>query len=353
MGAEPRPVLLDASAAIESPEAGNSSGPAMDRLTSLCVLSQVVESGGFSAAGRRLHMSVTMVSNHIRALEDHLGVRLLNRTTRKVSLTEIGKAYYERSKQIIADLEEADRLAESLNATPRGTLRVFTNSHLIRFLLPMVSEYLSRNPGVAIDLSTGERVPDLIDEGFDLAIHTLPPRDSSVVVRRLTSWRHILCCAPSYLDRNSPPCQLADLARHNCLRYAYYRFGDEWRFDGPDGGVASVRVAGNVVSSNAELLRQLALDGHGIFLAPSFLMQDEISAGKLVRLLPAYRPVALSIEASYPHRHHLSSKVRAFIELLARRFAEHRRWADPALGETLCPPRQAAAAPERHAAHPR
>jgi DNA-binding transcriptional LysR family regulator len=324
----------------------------MDRLTSLCVLSQVVESGGFSAAGRKLDMSVTMVSNHIRALEDHLGVRLLNRTTRKVSLTEIGKAYCERARQIIADLEEADRLAESQNATPRGTLRVFTNSHLIRFLQPVVSEYLSRNSGVAIDLRTGERVPDLVDEGFDLAIHTLPPRDSSVVVRRLTSWRHVLCCAPGYLARNPPPCQLADLARHNCLRYAYYRFGDVWRFDGPDGGAASVRVAGNVVSSNAELLRQLALDGHGVYLAPSFLLRDEIAAGKLVRLLPDYRPVALSIEASYPHRHHLSSKVRAFIELLAHRFAEHRRWPDPVPGEGASP-RPVAAVPDHAAAPPR
>lgn len=316
-------------------------------------MNQVVETGGFSAAGRKLDMSVTMVSNHIRALEDHLGARLLNRTTRKVSLTEIGKAYYERARQIIAELEEADRLAESLNATPRGTLRVFANTHLMRFLLPVVSEYLSCNCGVAIDLRTGERMPDLVDEGFDLAIHTLPPRDSSVVVRRLTSWRHLPCCAPGYLDRNPPPAEPADLARHNCLRYAFHRFGDEWRFEGSDGGVISVRVAGNVVSSNAELLRHLALDGHGIYLAPSFLLQDEISSGKLVRLLPEYPPVALSIEASYPHRHHLSSKVRAFIELLACRFAEHRRWVDPVPGESPCPTRPAAAAPERAAAHPR
>jgi len=315
----------------------------MDRLTSLCVFGQVVESGGFSAAGRKLDMSATMVSNHIRALEDRLGVRLLNRTTRKINLTEIGKAYYERSKQILADLEEADRLAESSNATPRGTLRVFTNSHLVRFLSPVVSEYLGRNPNAAIDLLTGERMPDLVDEGFDLAIHTLPPRDSSAVVRRLTSWRHILCCAPGYIERNPPPCAPADLSRHNCLRYAFYRFGDEWRFDGPDGRLVSARVSGNFVSSNAELLRQLALDGRGIFLAPSFLLQDEISSGRLVRLLPAYRPVELSIDASYPHRHHLSSKVRVFIELLARRFAEHRRWADPPpCGPGCCAPHVAA-----------
>jgi len=301
----------------------------MDRLTSLSVFSQVVEAGGFSAASRKLDMSVTMVSNHIRALEDRLGVRLLNRTTRKISLTEIGRAYYERARHVLADLEEADRLAESANETPRGTLRVFTNTHLVRFLSPVVSEYLGRNPDVAVDLLTGERMPDLIDEGFDLAIHTLPPRDVSAVVRRLTTWRHILCCAPRYLEQHPTPCQLSDLARLNCLRYAFYKFGDEWRFEGPDGDVIPVRVRGNVVCSNAELLRQLAIDGRGVYLAPSFLLQDEISSGKLVRLLPDYRGVELPIEASYPHRHHLSSKVRAFIELLAARFAAHRRWADP------------------------
>ncbi len=301
----------------------------MDRLTSLTVFGQVVESGGFSAAGRKLDMSVTMVSNHIRALEDRLGVRLLNRTTRKISLTEVGRAYYERSKQVLADLDEADRIAEAANQTPRGTLRVFTNSHLTRFLSPVISEYVARNPDVSVDLLAGERTPDLVEEGFDLAIHTLPPRDSSAVVRRLTTWRHILCCAPSYLAAHPAPRELSDLTQHNCLRYAYYRFGDEWRFDGPDGRPKAVRVSGNVVSSNAELLRQLVLDGRGIYLAPSFLVQDEIDSGRLVRLLPAFRPAERSIDVSYPHRHHLSSKVRVFIELLAKRFAEHRRWADP------------------------
>lgn len=301
----------------------------MDRLTSLSVFTQVVESGGFSAASRKLEMSATMVSNHIRALEDRLGVRLLNRTTRSISLTEVGRAYYERARQVLADLEEADRLAESANETPRGTLRVFTNSHLVRFLSPVVSEYLGRNAHVAVDLLTGERMPDLIQEGFDLAIHTLPPRDSSAVVRRLSSWRHILCCAPRYLEEVAAPRQPSDLARLNCLRYAHYQFGDEWRFECPEGKVIAVRVSGNLVASNADMLRQLALDGRGVYLAPSFLLQDEISSGKLVRLLPGYRGVEFAIEASYPHRHHLSSKVRAFIELLAARFAAHRRWAEP------------------------
>lgn len=300
----------------------------MDRLTSLRVFNQVVESGGFSAASRELDISVTMVSNHIRALEDRLGVRLLNRTTRKISVTDVGRAYYERCRYVLADLDEANRLAEAANQTPRGTLRVFADNRLVRLLSSEVSEYMVRYPEVAVDLVTGERVPDLLDERFDLAIHTLPPRNSGHVVRRLTTWRHILCAAPSYLGKHPPLRQLSDLTQHNCLRYAHHRFGDEWRFEGPCGSVAPVRVRGNIVSSNAELLCQLMLDGRGIYLAPSFLLKDELATGRLVRLLPAYRGVELSIDASYPHRHHLSAKARAFIELLAKHFAQSRKWSD-------------------------
>jgi DNA-binding transcriptional LysR family regulator len=298
----------------------------MDRLTSLTVFGQVVECGGFSAAGRRLNMSVTMVSNHIQSLEDRLGARLLNRTTRKVSLTETGKAYYERSRQILMDLEEADRIADALQSTPRGTLRVHTTMHLVRFLSPIFDEFLSLYPGVSVELTTGERSVDLIEEGFDLAIRTIPSPDSSLIVRRLTPWRHVLCCAPGYTEAHPEIKHPSDLAQHNCLRYPFYPFGDDWRFEGPDDAVVSARVAGNAVSNSAELLRFLALRGRGVFLAPSFVVVDELAAGSLVRLIPDYRPVEFAINAIYPHRHHLSSKVRLFIDLLAERFADHRKW---------------------------
>ncbi len=298
----------------------------MDRLTSLTVFGQVVECGGFSAAGRRLNMSVTMVSNHIQSLEQRLGARLLNRTTRKVSLTETGKAYYERSRQILLDLEEADRIADVLQSTPRGALRVYTSIHLVRFLSPVIDEFLVLYPGVSLELTTGERMVDLIEEGFDVAVRAVPLPDSSLVVRRLTPWRHILCCAPGYIDAHPEIKQPSDLARHNCLRYPFYPYGDEWRFEGPGDEVVSVGVAGNVVSNSGELLRYLVLQGRGVFLAPSFLVVDEMAAGHVVRLLPDYRPVEFAINAIYPHRHHLSSKVRLFIDLLAERFADHRKW---------------------------
>jgi DNA-binding transcriptional LysR family regulator len=297
----------------------------MDRLTSLAVFGHVVETGGFSAAGRRLNMSVTTVSNHIQALEERLGARLLNRTTRKISLTEVGKEYYERSRQILLDLDEADRLADELNSTPRGTLKLFTGVHLVRFLSPVVAEFLAANPAVSVDLTTGERLIDLVEFGYDLAIIATLPPDSSLVARRLTPWRHILCCSKSYLDTHPMPTTPADLAGHNCLRYLYYPFGQDWRFEAPGGEVQSVRVSGNAVTTSGELLRTLTLNGLGLYLAPSFMVGEDVRDGRLIRLLPDYRPVEFAINAVYPHRHHLSSKVRLFVDLVAERFAEHRK----------------------------
>jgi DNA-binding transcriptional LysR family regulator len=301
----------------------------MDRLTSLTVFGRVVDCGGFSAAARRLNMSVTMVSNHVLALEERLGVRLLNRTTRKVSLTEVGKAYYDRTVQILAELDEADRVAGELQAMPQGTLRLYTSIHIVRFLAPVMSDFMRRYPAIAMDLTVGERMVDLIEEGFDLAIRTLPPPDSSLIVRNLTPWRCILCCAPAYLETHDAPRRLEDIAAHNCLRYAFYPYGDEWRFDSPDGGTKSVRVHGNLVTNSGETLRHLALNGHGLFLAPSFLIADDLRAGRMVELLPEFPPVEFAISAVYPHRHHLSTKVRSFIDFVAERFAAHRPWMAP------------------------
>lgn len=301
----------------------------MDRLTTLTVFVQVVESGGFSAAARRLSMSTTMVSSHVQSLEDRLGVRLLNRTTRKVSLTDIGKAYYERSTQILSDLEEADQIANALHSTPRGTLTLYTSTHIIRFVAPVVTEFLSLYPDATIDLRIGERMVDLVSEGIDLAIRTTPPPDSTLIVRRLTNWRHILCCSPSYLEKHAAPKTPADLTQHNCLRYALYPFGDEWRFTGADGKIASVRIAGNLITNSGDALRLATIAGEGVFLAPGFITAEDFEAGNLVAIMPDYRPVEFSINAIYQHRQHLSAKVRSFIDLLARRITEHRHWMLP------------------------
>jgi len=297
----------------------------MDRLTSLTAFVRVVDSGGFSAAGRRLNMSTTMVSNHIQALEDRLGARLLNRTTRKVSLTEIGKAYYDRCTQILAEIEQADEVAGALQSKQRGTLRIYTATHIVQFIAPVVAEFLKLYPEVKVDLTIGERTIDMIDEGFDLAIRLTPPPDSSLIVRSLATWRHVLCCSPGYIEQHGPLQQLSELAGHNCLRHALYPYEDEWRFVDRNDAPASVRISGNLISNSGETLRICALQGVGIWLAAGFLSADDLESGRLVRILPEYRPVEFAMNAVYPHRHHLSAKVRSFIDLLSLHSAEHQR----------------------------
>jgi DNA-binding transcriptional LysR family regulator len=301
----------------------------MDRLTSLTAFVRVVDNGGFSAAGRKLNMSTTMVSNHIQALEERLGARLLHRTTRKVSLTEVGRAYYDRATQILSDLEQADDIAGALQSTPRGTLRIYTATHIVPFVAPVVAEFLAAYPDVKVDLNMGERTIDLIDEGFDVAIRLTPPPDSSLIVRSLATWRHVLCCSPAYLEKHGPLRQLSELADHNCVRHVLYPYGDEWRFVDRKGTPASVRISGNLVSNSGEMLRTAALQGVGILLGPGFLVADDLDSGRLVRLLSEYRPVELSMNAVYPHRHHLSAKVRTFIDLLAHHSAERQKLINP------------------------
>ncbi|HEY4164883.1 MAG TPA: LysR family transcriptional regulator [Dongiaceae bacterium] len=303
----------------------------MDRLTSLTTFAQVVESGGFSAAARRLNMSTTMVSNHIQALEDRLGARLLNRTTRKISLTDVGAGYYERCARILAELEEADGMAGALQSTPRGVLKVYTNTHILRFVAPIISEYCGLYPTVTVDVSMGERSVDQVEERIDVVIRATPAPDSSLIAKRLTKWRHILCCSPRYLETLGMPETLGELARRNCMRYALYPFGNEWRFIGPDGKAAGVTVSGNLVSNSAEALRQTALDGHAIFLAPDFYVFEDIAAGRLVPVLPQYQTIEFAVNAIYPNRENLPAKVRTFIDLLAERISEH--WA--VIGESL------------------
>jgi len=301
----------------------------MDRLTSLTAFVQVADSGGFSAAGRRLNMSTTMVSNHVQALEDRLGARLLNRTTRKVSLTEVGRAYYDHSTHILAELEHADDIASASQSSPRGTLRIYTSTHMVPFIAPAVSEFLASYSEVKIDLAMGERAIDLIDEKYDVSIQLVPPPDSSLIVRSLATWRHVLCCSPSYLEKHGRPQQLSDLLQHNCVKHVLYPFQDGWHFVDGNGAPASVRVSGNLITNSGETLRLAALEGVGISLAAGFLVGGDLESGRLVRLLPEYRTVELAVNAVYPHRHHLSAKVRRFIDLLVDSSAKQQKLINP------------------------
>jgi DNA-binding transcriptional LysR family regulator len=297
----------------------------MDRFASITAFVRVAESGGFSAAGRRLNLSKATVSDQVQTLENALGVRLLNRTTRRVGLTEIGRSYYERCVQILHDLEEADETAGAQQATPRGQLRVYCQQGIVQFVTPVVVDFLTQYPEVSVDLRHGNAMIDMVEEGFDLAISPFRPPDATLVRRRLATFSPMLCGAPAYLERRPAPQSPADLAGHNFLRYPYVPwFADGLHFLDPSGNPVVARVSGNLIASSPDTMRAAAVAGIGLVLTAPFLVADLLASGALVPLLlPGYRTQELEINAFYPHRRHLSAKVRAFIDLLVDRFGEH------------------------------
>jgi DNA-binding transcriptional LysR family regulator len=301
----------------------------MDPLAGITSFVQVAESGGFTAAARRLNLATTTVSEQVQALENALGVRLLNRTTRQVSLTEIGRDYYERCVPILQELDEADRVASALQLTPRGQLRIYCHQGVSRFVAPIVTGFLDRYSEASVDLRTGHVMIDLVQEGLDLAITTLPPTDSTLVIRRLTAVRFILCCAPAYLEKHRAPRCPADLTGHNCLRYTYAPFGDHWPFLDAGGNRVVARVSGNLITTSSETLHAAAFAGAGLALLPLFAILDLLAAGALMPLLPDYQTPELEIVAVYPHRRHVTAKVRAFIDMLVERFASEQHRLDP------------------------
>ncbi len=299
----------------------------MDRLTALEVFVKVVESRSFAAAARELGLSPAMTSKHIQALEERLGVRLLNRTTRRLSLTEVGRGYYERSRQVLADLEDADRAASDLHGAPRGRLKVNAPfSFGIRHVGPAVAAYLATYPEVSIDLDLNDRYIDLLAEGVDLALRIGRLADSSLIARRLSPIRLVAVAAPAYLERHGTPQAPRDLAAHNCLLYTYAATADEWRFVGPDGGDTVVRVSGRLLANSGDVLLAAAVDGLGIALAPTFIAGEHVQAGKLVTLLPGFATPEGALYAVYPPSRHLSAKLRSFVDFLAARFGEEPEW---------------------------
>ena len=297
----------------------------MDRFASITAFVRVVENGGFSAAGRYLNLSKATVSDQVQVLENALGVRLLNRTTRRVSLTEIGRSYYERCVQILHDLEEADETAGAQQATPRGQLRVHCQQGIVQFVTPVVIDFLARYPEASVDLRSGHVMIDMVEEAFDLAISPFLPPDATLVRRRLGTFGLMLCGAPAYLEKHPAPQSPADLAGHNCLRYPYVPSPDEWHFVDGNGNPVVVRISGSLISSSPDTGRAAAVAGIGLVLTAPFMVADLLESGALVPLLPGYRTQELEINAFYPHRRHLSAKVRAFIDMLVTWFVEHER----------------------------
>jgi DNA-binding transcriptional LysR family regulator len=300
----------------------------MDRFAGITAFVRVAQNGGFSAAARSLSVSTTTISDQVQALENVLGVRLLNRTTRRVSLTEIGRDYYERCSQILQELAEADEVASALQVTPRGRLRIYCHQGLSRFIALIATRFLGDYPEVALDLLTGDAMIDLVQEGFDLAIMPVSPPDSTLIKRTLAKWHYVLCCSPGYLETHPVPRSPADLADHNCLLYAYSVFGPQFPFIDPAGNPVTARVSGNLTTTSIAVMRTATLAGLGLWLCPPYIVSDLLASGALVPLLTDYGRPEMEIVALYPHRRQLSAKVRLFLDALVDRFAAEQHCVD-------------------------
>ncbi len=287
---------------------------------------QVVEGRSFSAAARGLGLTRSAVSRQIALLEDRLGARLLNRTTRHLSPTEAGSVYYEHCVRILAEAVTAERAVMDLDEAPRGLLRINAPmSFGLGHLGAAMAGLMAAHPALRIELTLDDRVVDLVAEGYDLAVRIaeLPP--STLIARKLAVNRRVLCAAPSYLARAGTPERPQDLVRHRCLAYSYLATGNDWRFRGPDGPI-TVRIDGAFTANNGDVLRHVALAGCGIMLSPTFIVSDDLRAGRLVPILAGYVDADTGIFAVYPQTRHLSPKVRAAIDFLAKRFGPEPYW---------------------------
>lgn len=283
--------------------------------------SAVVAAGSFIKAADTLGLSKAAVSRHVGELETRLGVRLLHRTTRRLSLTEEGEVFYARCRELLSGLKEAEAEISTRSGAARGLLRINAPVTFgIIHLAPLWSAFRALYPQVRIDLTLSDRVVDLVEEGYDVAIRIAALPASTLISKRLAVTRMVLCASPTYLKAHGTPRHPADLAKHTVIAYRYWSTGDEWYFDGPDGRV-SVRVDPCMHTNSGDTCRAMALAHQGVVLQPTFLVGEDLAAGTLVELMPDFRSVTLDIYAIYPTRKHVAPKVRALIDFLAQRFS--------------------------------
>jgi DNA-binding transcriptional LysR family regulator len=300
----------------------------LDRITGMQVFARVAGLGSLSAAARALGISQTMATKHLAAIEDRLGVKLLHRTTRRMTLTEAGRHYLEAAERIIAELEEAQAAVSADRLEARGTLRVNVPvSFGIREIAPLLPEFARSHPLVTVDLGLNDRVVDLIEEGWDMGVRIGQLANSTMVARKLAACRTALCAAPSYLAEKGTPRRVSDLKDHNCLGYTLSRTlgSDRWSF-GIDGTV-TVAVSGNLQANNGDVLVAAAVAGQGVIYQPTFLVSREIRAGRLVSLALDHPAIEVpGVYAVYPADRRPPAKVRAFIDFLAQRFGSAPPW---------------------------
>ncbi|ABC23057.1 LysR family transcriptional regulator [Rhodospirillum rubrum] len=302
----------------------------MDILSGMRLLSRVVEAGSFSEAGRLLGMAPSSVSRQVSALEDTLGTQLLNRTTRRLSLTEAGGLFHDRALRILADVEDATRVVSSLESAPRGTLKLnvpvgFGNYHVA----PALPLFLARYPDLTVDLTLSDHFIDLIEEGVDVAVRIGALRDSSLVARRLADNRRMVYGSPDYLRRMGTPETPHDLTAHRCIAYRYRPGPQGWLFE-RDGIRLDITVTGPLTANNSESLHKMILGGSGLAMLPTWMAYSDVKSGLLVPLLGDWTMSPTSLESAihvvYPESRHLSAKVRAFIDFMADHIGKPPYW---------------------------
>jgi DNA-binding transcriptional LysR family regulator len=297
----------------------------MDQLTRLKVFIHVVETGSFSAASERMGLSRAAASKYVSQLEEHLGGRLLNRTTRHVSTTESGRLYFERCKEILHNLEEADGMVSGLSGQPRGTLRISCPTYFAsKHLLPLLHDFNQHYPAVNVELMCAERIVDLVDEGYDLAIRITDAPDPELIARRLARCRHVIVASPGYLANSPPLSHPEDLQRHACIMYAYTA-GGIWPLT-KEGKKVSIKISPTVKTNNPDVLLEAAVSGMGVALMPSFLASDTVRSGALQLVLEDYQTIEMNIYVVYASRHHLPAKIRVFIDYLKDRIIDPPYW---------------------------
>ncbi|WP_061941970.1 LysR family transcriptional regulator [Collimonas pratensis] len=299
----------------------------MDIFKAMAIFIRVVDTGSLTAAAAECDLSPTMVGNHLQALEDRLGTRLINRTTRRQNLTEFGKAYYERCIEILDLVGDADALALETQTSPKGRLRVTASATFgTERLIPALADYTACYPKVDLDVVITDTVVDLAEDGFEAAIRLGNLQGSDLIARPLAPYRLMICAAPSYLTKRGEPRRPEDLAQHNCLAYTYSSRSEwrsaqaSWRMTGPEGEI-SVPISGRMQVDSAQGLRQAALAGMGIVMLPEIMLSKDIEDGLLVRLLPGYIPPIRPLNLIYLRDRRMSPKLRSFVDFVVERFS--------------------------------
>lgn len=293
----------------------------MDQFRQMQAFTAVVQAGSFVKAAQRLDTSKAVVSRLVLELEALLGTRLLNRTTRRLSLTDAGTEYFERSRHILDDVADANAAAGAGARLPTGRLKInapltFGNLHLA----PLWGEFLKLHPQVELDIALTDRVVDLVEEGFDMAVRITHQASSSLVSRKLAADRVVLCASPGYLRQAKPISALADIADHSVMAYSWWSGGDTWGFVDAQGKPVSVTTRPRLRANSGDTCRAAALADQGLIYQPAFLVGEDLRTGRLVEVLPQYRGPVLDICAVYPSRRHLPGKVRAMVDFLAAAF---------------------------------